>query len=184
MCDDEENGDKMEITVNNFKPGHTSTQVVDHPSSPTPDLSATVSFAPYTLPSLKTVEPEDDEEKTQPFSGDAPKDNILSKGVVWKEVKKVKPQNNTTKTDDMLDELWNDEEDGGKKRVRDETSPQQQESKKIKTIGLNDLNDSINVNSQDNHIGGNNKRKVAESDESIFSLPPRARQREVSTSYH
>lgn len=186
LCDDDdESEDKMEVTVTKFKPGHTSTQIDDHPSPPTEDPSATVSFAPYTLPTLKTLEPEE-EEKTQPFPSDMPKDNILSKGAVWKEVKKVKPQVDATRKEDMIDEWWNEEEDLGRKRVRDEeTSPQQQETKKIKTNGLNDHNDSIHINSEDNQNGGSKKRKNPETDESIFSLPPRARQREVSTAcYH
>lgn len=180
LCDDDdESEDKMEVTISKFKPGHTSTQVDDHPSLSTEDPSATISFAPYTLPTLKTLEP-GEEEKTQPFPSDMPKDNILSEGVVWKEVKKVKPQVDATKKEDMFDEWWNEEEeDLGRKRVRDEeTSPQQQESKKIKTNGLNAHNDSININNQDNQNGGSKKRKMPESDESIFSLPPRARQRE------
>lgn len=183
MCDEvSDKVDEMEVTATKFKPEHTSTQQNNTQTSTTVDPSATVSFAPYTLPSLKTLEPEEGQERTQPYHLDRPGDDIFSEGGTITKVKKEEPEVDTNQRNDLkFDEWWKEEEDLGRKRVRDEeTSPQNEESKKIKTNRTGNEN-FINENSQDIHSGVGIKRKMPKSDESIFALPPRARQREVST---
>ncbi|XP_063873466.1 nibrin-like [Scylla paramamosain] len=183
LCDENsEDNIKMEVTEKTFKPEHTSTQKNDPVPSTSIDHSATVSFAPYTLPSLKTLENEEEEE-TEPFQADRPQEDLLRveerAAAVKKEEPKVKPN---CRNDLKFDEWWKgdkEEEDAGRKRTRcEETSPQDQENKKSKT------DDSSNRNSPssgcvDNN-GGNssNKRKATDNDGDIFALPQRARQRE------
>lgn len=182
LCDDDDEMDvDKEGTTSAFKPEHTSTQKLGN------DPDATGSFAPYTLPTLNTVEPEEEEEeKTQPFQGDRPEDDLLSEVDNAKKVKKEEKVDQIQEEDlKFNDEIWKEEEeDSRRKRVRnEESSPQHQEHKKAKII-VNHNENKLIGESQEQHNGGSNKRKLPESDESIFTLPPRARQREVSTQRH
>lgn len=174
----------MEINESAFKPEHSSTQKYDAPPSTTVNQSATVSFAPYTLPSLKTLEPEEEEEETQPYQPDKSQEDLLGQEERITELKEEKPKVKANSGEDLkFDEWWKEgkEKDLGRKRVRsEETSPQVQEIKKTKTDSSSNRNNLISNNSCDKDNGYSNKRKATDSDENLFTLPPRARQREVS----
>lgn len=179
LCQEKTESSVKEVAVTQFKPQHTSTQRKYPSSSVTQDLSATVSFAPYTLPSLKTIEPVEVEEKTQTVPCE---DGILKEGVATK-LEKEGPHVDTTQEKNLnFDEWWKDEGAASgrseKKRVRDDESPQQEMSKKNKCDERESNFSSENI--QDNHNDGRNKRQILESDEVLFSLPPRAKRRAVS----
>ncbi|KAG0726509.1 Nibrin [Chionoecetes opilio] len=158
-----------------FKPEHTSTQGSEAPPSTTLDQSATVSFAPYTLPSLKTLDPED-EEQTQPFCPDKSEEDLLA---VERGPKVNRPKSSVkvdSEVDLKFDEWWKKgKEDAVRKRGRsEETSPQIQETKKSKTESDNNSNNVVSNNGN----GSSSKKRVLESDDSVFALPARPRQRE------
>lgn len=174
----------MEVHESTFKPEHCSTQKSDPLPSTSIDKSATVSFAPYTLPSLKTLEPEEDEEEeTQPFRPNKSQEDLLGREERGTELKEEEPKVKANCGMDLkFDEWWKEdkeEEDLGRKRTRsEEASPQVQETKKTKTDNSSNRNNLSN--NGDNNKGSSSKRKAQDSDENIFALPPRARQREVS----
>ncbi|XP_045134401.1 nibrin-like isoform X2 [Portunus trituberculatus] len=186
LCDKNTEVDdiKMEVTEKTFNPEHTSTQR-DYPAPSTSlDPSTSVSFAPYTLPSLKTLENEEEEE-TEPFQGNRHQEDLLHGeervAVMRKEEPRVKPN---YRNDLKFDEWWKgdkEDDDAGRKRTRcEETSPQAQENKKSKTDSFSNKNSlSTHTDCDDsNRVNSINKRKAADNDGDIFALPRRARQRE------
>ena len=185
LCDDdyEEDNTKMVVQDNTFIPKHTSTQKDDLSLSTTLDPSATVSFAPYTLPSLKTLQPE--EEDSEPIHWDKSQENLLHGEERDTKVKKDDPKTKSNAGKDLkFDEWWKrdkEEENLRNKRARSEdTSPQIQEIKKTKTDTSSNNSNLICNNGYVSNNGNSSKKMPTNNDETLFALPPRPRQREVS----